>query len=95
MRQTSRSGYRGEGPPAPSVVPAWWQAAHDRYTWVKRYREVSSEEPQPTRPSDGVPEIPGVRRITDARATHPVRMALIEELTIGGAMTARHALDAQ
>ncbi|MGD0702726.1 MAG: helix-turn-helix domain-containing protein [Trebonia sp.] len=46
---------------------------------------MPSEDSQPPRPSD-------IREITDARSlralTHPVRVALIEELVHGGAMTA-------
>jgi DNA-binding transcriptional ArsR family regulator len=46
--------------------------------------------PQP--PSDGAPESPQIRKITDARTlralAHPVRIALFEELALGGAMTA-------
>ncbi|MGH3277368.1 MAG: winged helix-turn-helix domain-containing protein, partial [Streptosporangiaceae bacterium] len=41
------------------------------------------------------PEPTGIREITDARTlralAHPVRIALIEELTLGGAMTATEA----
>jgi DNA-binding transcriptional ArsR family regulator len=46
---------------------------------------MSNDESEPERPSD-------IREITDARSlralTHPVRVALIEELVHGGAMTA-------
>jgi DNA-binding transcriptional ArsR family regulator len=46
---------------------------------------MPSDDSQPRRPSD-------IRELTDARAlralTHPVRVALIEELVHGGAMTA-------
>jgi DNA-binding transcriptional ArsR family regulator len=46
---------------------------------------MSSDDSQPARPSD-------IRELTDARTlralTHPVRVALIEELAHGGAMTA-------
>ena len=46
--------------------------------------------PQP--PSDGASEAPELRKITDARTlralAHPVRIALLEELAFGGAMTA-------
>jgi DNA-binding transcriptional ArsR family regulator len=40
----------------------------------------------------GSPSLPDIREITDARTlralSHPVRLALLEELTIGGALTA-------
>jgi hypothetical protein len=43
-------------------------------------------------PVDGAPALPEARQITDARTlralAHPVRIALIEELVLGGAMTA-------
>jgi len=43
-------------------------------------------------PSDGAAEAPELRKITDARTlralAHPVRIALFEELALGGAMTA-------
>ena len=46
----------------------------------------------PRPPSDGAPESPQIRKITDARTlralAHPVRIALFEELALGGAMTA-------
>jgi DNA-binding transcriptional ArsR family regulator len=43
-------------------------------------------------PPEGAPEGPRIRKITDARTlralAHPVRIALFEELALGGAMTA-------
>ena len=43
-------------------------------------------------PPEGAPEDPQIRKITDARTlralAHPVRIALFEELALGGAMTA-------
>lgn len=49
---------------------------------------MSLDEPEP-RPR---PQLPEVRNITDARTlralTHPVRIALLEALSLGGAMTA-------
>jgi DNA-binding transcriptional ArsR family regulator len=49
----------------------------------------SEEQPSEGQPSDDAPEL---RQITDARTlralAHPVRMALMEELIYGGAMTA-------
>ncbi len=51
---------------------------------------------------DGAPasdpsRVPGLREVTDARTlralAHPVRIALIEELTLGGAMTATEAAE--
>jgi DNA-binding transcriptional ArsR family regulator len=50
----------------------------------------AASPPQP--PSDGASEVPELRKITDARTlralAHPVRIALFEELSLGGAMTA-------
>src|SRR5580692_2386054 len=49
---------------------------------------ASTSEPT----SDGAHEVPELRKITDARTlralAHPVRIALFEELALGGAMTA-------
>ena len=46
----------------------------------------------PRPPSDSAAEAPELRKITDARTlralAHPVRIALLEELAFGGAMTA-------
>jgi DNA-binding transcriptional ArsR family regulator len=51
---------------------------------------VSENDAQPEQ--SGSPSLPDIREITDARTlralSHPVRLALIEELTIGGALTA-------
>jgi DNA-binding transcriptional ArsR family regulator len=60
---------------------------------------VSSEDSEPVQSSEGQPpedqpsgDAPELRQITDVRTlralAHPVRMALIEELILGGAMTA-------
>jgi DNA-binding transcriptional ArsR family regulator len=54
---------------------------------------MSSDEPGPgPQPGDENPRFPGVRQLTDARTmralAHPVRIALLEALVIGGAMTA-------
>jgi DNA-binding transcriptional ArsR family regulator len=50
----------------------------------------AASPPQP--PSDGASELPELRKITDARTlralAHPVRIALFEQLALGGAMTA-------
>ena len=46
----------------------------------------------PSRSSQAPRQLPNIREITDARTlralSHPVRLALIEQLTIGGPMTA-------
>ena len=51
---------------------------------------MSENDAQPEQ--SGSPSLPDIREITDARTlralSHPVRLALIEELTIGGALTA-------
>src|ERR1700722_12700925 len=57
------------------------------------YRDMSSEDAATTsQPPEGAPEDPQIRKITDARTlkalAHPVRIALFEELALGGAMTA-------
>jgi DNA-binding transcriptional ArsR family regulator len=54
---------------------------------------MSSEDAATTpQPPEGAPEDPQIRKITDARTlralAHPVRIALFEELVLGGAMTA-------
>jgi DNA-binding transcriptional ArsR family regulator len=55
-------------------------------------RDDSPTPPTSPPPSDGAPEAPTARKITDARTlralAHPVRIALFEELAFGGAMTA-------
>jgi DNA-binding transcriptional ArsR family regulator len=52
----------------------------------------SDDAPTTPRPPEGAPEDPQIRKITDARTlralAHPVRIALFEELALGGAMTA-------
>src|ERR1700748_1596009 len=56
-------------------------------------RDMSSDDTEQTRsaPDTGTPSLP-VRHITDARTlralAHPVRIALLEALALGGAMTA-------
>lgn len=53
---------------------------------------MSTDDAESGQPSPDHPAPPGPREVTDARTlralAHPVRIALIEELTIGGAMTA-------
>jgi DNA-binding transcriptional ArsR family regulator len=54
---------------------------------------MSSDDAATTpQPPEGAPEDPQIRKITDARTlralAHPVRIALFEELALGGAMTA-------
>jgi DNA-binding transcriptional ArsR family regulator len=54
---------------------------------------MSSDDAATTpQPAEGAPEDPQIRKITDARTlralAHPVRIALFEELALGGAMTA-------
>jgi DNA-binding transcriptional ArsR family regulator len=53
---------------------------------------MPSDESSQARSAGTAPGLPEVRKITDARTlralTHPVRIALIEELVHGGAMTA-------
>src|ERR1700677_5032717 len=54
---------------------------------------MSSDEAAITPPPpESAPEDPQIRKITDARTlralAHPVRIALFEELALGGAMTA-------
>jgi DNA-binding transcriptional ArsR family regulator len=54
---------------------------------------MSSDDAATTpQPPEGAPEDPRIRKITDARTlralAHPVRIALFEELALGGAMTA-------
>jgi len=55
---------------------------------------MSLEDSQ-TAPGQGPEALPDIRKITDARTlralAHPVRIALIEALTLGGAMTATEA----
>jgi hypothetical protein len=54
---------------------------------------MSSDDTATTsQPTEGAPEDPQIRKITDARTlralAHPVRIALFEQLAFGGAMTA-------
>jgi DNA-binding transcriptional ArsR family regulator len=54
---------------------------------------MSSDDTASTpQPPEGAPEDPQIRKITDARTlralAHPVRIALFEQLALGGAMTA-------
>lgn len=53
---------------------------------------MSSEDSGTAQSADGVPGQPELRKITDARTlralAHPVRIAMFEELVVGGAMTA-------
>jgi DNA-binding transcriptional ArsR family regulator len=52
----------------------------------------SDDAPTMPQPPEGAPDDPRIRKITDARTlralAHPVRIALFEELALGGAMTA-------
>jgi DNA-binding transcriptional ArsR family regulator len=51
----------------------------------------------PGAPASGSSPVPELREVTDARTlralAHPVRIALVEELTLGGAMTATEAAE--
>jgi DNA-binding transcriptional ArsR family regulator len=53
---------------------------------------MSPDDAEPSQPPPGSPPLPELREITDARTlralAHPVRIALIEALSLGGAMTA-------
>ena len=66
----------------------------DRYLSRDYYRDMSSDDAPttPQRTPDGTPDERQLRKITDARTlralAHPVRIALFEELALGGAMTA-------
>jgi DNA-binding transcriptional ArsR family regulator len=56
---------------------------------------MSLEEPEEAQPGRGSEALPDIRALTDVRSmralAHPVRIALIEALTLGGAMTATEA----
>jgi DNA-binding transcriptional ArsR family regulator len=56
---------------------------------------MSLEEPGAAQPGHGPEALPDIRKITDVRTlralAHPVRIALIEALIVGGAMTATEA----
>jgi DNA-binding transcriptional ArsR family regulator len=56
---------------------------------------MSLEESEEARPGQGPEALPDIRTITDVRTmralAHPVRIALLEALTFGGAMTATEA----
>ena len=53
---------------------------------------MTLEEPGRSRPENARPATPGLRTVTDARTlralAHPVRIALLEELIVGGPLTA-------
>ena len=53
---------------------------------------MALEEPGRSHPDDAKPATPGLRTITDTRTlralAHPVRIALLEELIVGGPLTA-------
>jgi DNA-binding transcriptional ArsR family regulator len=53
---------------------------------------MSLKDSEPARPPAAAPSLPELREITDARTlralAHPVRIALVEALSLGGAMTA-------
>jgi hypothetical protein len=53
---------------------------------------MSLDESEETRPGQDPEPLPDIRTITDVRTmralAHPVRIALLEALTFGGAMTA-------
>src|SRR5215469_1437227 len=53
---------------------------------------MSLNDPGSSQPSSGQAPRPELRKVTDARTmralAHPVRIALLEELVLGGAMTA-------
>jgi streptomycin 6-kinase len=55
-------------------------------------RDMTLEEPDQSHPEDAGPVTPALRTVTDARTlralAHPVRIALLEELIVNGAMTA-------
>jgi DNA-binding transcriptional ArsR family regulator len=56
---------------------------------------MSLEESDEAQPGQGPEALPDLRKITDVRTmralAHPVRIALLEALTLGGAMTATEA----
>src|ERR1700683_5096555 len=56
---------------------------------------MSLDESDEAQPGQGLEAPPDLRKITDVRTmralAHPVRIALIEALTLGGAMTATEA----
>jgi DNA-binding transcriptional ArsR family regulator len=56
---------------------------------------MSLEEPEGAQPGQGPEALPEIRTITDVQTmralAHPVRIALLEALTFGGAMTATEA----
>ena len=56
---------------------------------------MSLDEPEEAQPGQGPEALPDIRTITDVRTmralAHPVRIALLEALTFGGAMTATEA----
>ena len=56
---------------------------------------MSLDEPEEAQPGQGPEALPDIRTITDVRTmralAHPVRIALIETLILGGAMTATEA----
>ena len=56
---------------------------------------MSLDESDEARPGQGLEALPDIRKITDVRTmralAHPVRIALLEVLTLGGAMTATEA----
>ena len=56
---------------------------------------MSLDEPETAQPAHGTDVPPDIRKITDARTlralAHPVRIALIEALILGGALTATEA----
>ncbi len=53
---------------------------------------MTVEEPGGSHPDDAGPATPGLRTVTDARTlralAHPVRIALLKELIVGGSLTA-------
>src|SRR6201996_2832538 len=56
------------------------------------YRDMPSDDTGTAQPSAAASAVPELRKVTDTRTlralAHPVRIALIEELSLGGAMTA-------
>jgi DNA-binding transcriptional ArsR family regulator len=56
---------------------------------------MSLDESDEARPGQGLEALPDIRKITDVRTmralAHPVRIVLLEALTLGGAMTATEA----
>src|SRR5580658_8698754 len=67
----------------------------DRYLSKTYCREMSLDESDEAQPGQGPEALPDLRKITDVRTmralAHPVRIALLEALTLGGAMTATEA----